>query len=326
MGEWEWEDLGGRTSDDATNNGPDSGIRNVRFSAGEGGRELMIFAEHTTNLHVIDARTFDLASHTIIPFPDLLHLPPSPESSSDPTLPARSPSSPPNIIRAPESPIQQSYRPPILIAGRRSRSRSRTPPHVSQIAPPPHVVEDASPRGQQPTVVVVPHSPRRSRSRSRSPTVIVVPPPIPLPLPPPPVQPDERELYWPPPTGESEPPESRERQRLDADGDVIERRGSAEGFELHSPVPVDDADPSIHWPRPVGRVVRMGMTRAPEATPLESVAEGGEPVPQRPTHIAGVCFDPSGGWVYVASENRVVEWRVREREEGKTCWGSGAWA
>jgi WD40 repeat protein len=47
LGEWEWEDLGGhvRPSDDATNNGPDSGIRNVRFSAGEGGRELMVFTE-----------------------------------------------------------------------------------------------------------------------------------------------------------------------------------------------------------------------------------------------------------------------------------------
>ena len=46
LGEWEWEDLGGPIrTDDTTNNGPDSGIRNVKFSAGEGGRELMVFTE-----------------------------------------------------------------------------------------------------------------------------------------------------------------------------------------------------------------------------------------------------------------------------------------
>ncbi|KAF8517387.1 hypothetical protein BU17DRAFT_8947, partial [Hysterangium stoloniferum] len=48
-------------------NGLDSGIRSVEFTGGPGGRELLLWVEHTVNLHVIDARTFDLATHIIIP-------------------------------------------------------------------------------------------------------------------------------------------------------------------------------------------------------------------------------------------------------------------
>ncbi|KAG1840734.1 WD40-repeat-containing domain protein [Suillus subalutaceus] len=40
--------------------------------------------------------------------------------------------------------------------------------------------------------------------------------------------------------------------------------------------------------------------------------------------IAGTCFDPTGGFLYVASTAGVAEWAVRGSE--KRWWGSGQWA
>ncbi|KAF8575062.1 hypothetical protein K439DRAFT_1665225 [Ramaria rubella] len=75
MAEWEWEDLGGRGVGVGVGaGGVESGVRGVRFSGGETGRELLVWVEHTNNLHVIDARTFSLATHAIVPFPDLGYL------------------------------------------------------------------------------------------------------------------------------------------------------------------------------------------------------------------------------------------------------------
>lgn len=40
--------------------------------------------------------------------------------------------------------------------------------------------------------------------------------------------------------------------------------------------------------------------------------------------LAGVCFDPTGGHVYVASVNGVAEWSIRGAE--KRWWAGSAWA
>lgn len=42
-----------------------------------------------------------------------------------------------------------------------------------------------------------------------------------------------------------------------------------------------------------------------------------------PIQISGLCLDPTGGWIYVAGTTGLVEWRVREREEGKGGASSG---
>jgi len=39
--------------------------------------------------------------------------------------------------------------------------------------------------------------------------------------------------------------------------------------------------------------------------------------------IAGTCFDPTGGFLYVATTGGVAEWSVRD--SGKRWWGSGQW-
>jgi hypothetical protein len=66
---------------------------------------------------------------------------------------------------------------------------------------------------------------------------------------------------------------------------------------------------------PDDRRVRQGAARQ-EGSSVRDAAE--------PSNIAGMCLDPTGGWVYVSGENGIVEWRVREREEGKGG-GAGGW-
>ena len=45
-----------------------------------------------------------------------------------------------------------------------------------------------------------------------------------------------------------------------------------------------------------------------------------------PAHLdlAGTCFDPRGGWLYVASTAGIVEWGVRGGE--KRWWAEAVWA
>jgi hypothetical protein len=45
--------------------------------------------------------------------------------------------------------------------------------------------------------------------------------------------------------------------------------------------------------------------------------------PDAERNLAGACFDPTGAFVYVASEAGVAEWGVRGAE--KRWWVDGAW-
>jgi len=63
------------------NKGLGHGVRALKFSPLGAERELLIFTEHTNNLHAIDARTF--TSHSILPIPSL-----SPSTPSSPSFPS----------------------------------------------------------------------------------------------------------------------------------------------------------------------------------------------------------------------------------------------
>jgi hypothetical protein len=54
--------------------------------------------------------------------------------------------------------------------------------------------------------------------------------------------------------------------------------------------------------------------------------ENARTVATMPPHLdlAGVCFDPRGSWLYVASTAGIVEWGVRGGE--KRWWVEAAWA
>lgn len=54
-----------------------------------------------------------------------------------------------------------------------------------------------------------------------------------------------------------------------------------------------------------------------------SLLNGGASTSTGPVQISGLCLDPTGGWVYVAGSTGIVEWRVREREEGRGGASSG---
>ncbi|KIJ22281.1 hypothetical protein M422DRAFT_277359 [Sphaerobolus stellatus SS14] len=78
---------------------------------------------------------------------------------------------------------------------------------------------------------------------------------------------------------------------------------------------------SARLPRPVRVVPTFAMQNI--ARGLNTTGSVRQVDPD-PINIAGICVDPTNGWVYVASSTGIVEWRVREREEGKG--GSvGAW-
>ncbi|KAF8575063.1 hypothetical protein K439DRAFT_774100 [Ramaria rubella] len=67
------------------------------------------------------------------------------------------------------------------------------------------------------------------------------------------------------------------------------------------------------------------LPRLPRLHHFAPIVETPEPPLQSPIHIAGMCFDPGEGWLYVAAQGGIVEWRVREREEGGWGSGGGAW-
>ena len=66
-------------------------------------------------------------------------------------------------------------------------------------------------------------------------------------------------------------------------------------------------------------------SQPPSTTPaLPSVVESTEQRRLDEPTIAGVCFDPTGEWLYVAGTGGIVEWRVGEREAGRGT-GIGGW-
>ncbi|KDQ17451.1 hypothetical protein BOTBODRAFT_171937 [Botryobasidium botryosum FD-172 SS1] len=76
------------------NKGLGHGVRALKFSPLGAERELLVFTEHTNNLHAIDARTF--TSHSILPVPSISpSAPSSPTSPTSPLVPASSSFPPP---------------------------------------------------------------------------------------------------------------------------------------------------------------------------------------------------------------------------------------
>ena len=51
---------------------------------------------------------------------------------------------------------------------------------------------------------------------------------------------------------------------------------------------------------------------------------GGGPADEEEQDLAGMCFDPTGAFVYVASGKGVAEWRVRGAEQ--RWWTEPEWA
>ncbi|KAG6868181.1 hypothetical protein C0993_006476 [Termitomyces sp. T159_Od127] len=323
---------------------PGWSVRNVKFG-GSGDKELLTFTEHTSLLHVVDARTFETE--------DIIQVPAFRELSS------------PNPVPAPAARTQSHLSPPLSYRGHR-----------------PSIVHNPRARSRLNSTTPFLHSPSDSRSRVH---VLRALGDTSLPYSAPSIISDStwRPLRMSDSTatvghqqGDIEYNEifaispSRVRPIIDNDiqaflgtrGNRVRQQsdpsheeeddpntGSTHGDYEYTPRPtyitvngrrgheedigVDELEsdcvssrvpsrssspsPSTHIPSP---------TRLASPAPHANLRDRTRPVQQvypEDLDIAGMCFDPSGRHVYVASTESVVEWSVRGAE--KRWWAGSQW-
>ncbi|GJJ08020.1 hypothetical protein Clacol_002227 [Clathrus columnatus] len=358
--EWQWEGVSsGWGVSSLDENGPDSGIRSVKFTGGESDRELLVWVEQTSNMHVIDARTFDLATHSIIPFPDLSDLLPP---SLDPTLmPSSTPiESPPALPEVSQNTSTETIA--------ESISRTVTTETAAPLpAPPTGDAGSEHPRPRTFSFSSLPplatlssstsassssNSETDSRQQRRSPSLTTT---------------NSSSLLRSLRTIEESQRRRDRFQRQRAIQEQLQREaqqllnesGAAEARSRT--VPLRNArDDGLRQAlvqsgdMPSGTMLQIlqailssdGQTESTEIrnlleethTRLTDAVRSGAGRPHRseigtehndgaddnddnndegPVQISGLCLDPTGGWIYVAGTTGLVEWRVREREEGK---------
>ncbi|GLB40695.1 putative WD40 repeats [Lyophyllum shimeji] len=105
---------------------PGWSVRNVKFG-GEGDKEIMTFTEHTSLLHVVDARTFE--TEEIVQVPTVRERPPAQTSPSASASALSTPPAPPHPSQAQARPFPHYYR--------LSRPHSRYVPAPGTRSPPP---------------------------------------------------------------------------------------------------------------------------------------------------------------------------------------------
>ncbi|KAF8839641.1 hypothetical protein BDN67DRAFT_969753 [Paxillus ammoniavirescens] len=311
---------------------PGWGARSVKFGAGgthgRPGHEIMTFTEHTNLLHVIDARTFE--TEEVIRMPSVARREASPLASprapslssrlSDPSRSSPAPPSlrqvaqPPRTMRAVEeafrvnpTPDRSTWRPSHHIVRRRDGSDNEDYAYdevvlIHTLAD--NVVGDIRESFARPGFRA--RLPHRTETQSQ------------------PRGSSGMHVY----SGNDVQGEEREEDHMDIDEpetDCISRapsRSSSPPPSLRLPLqPSPSPSRSIthsrysntrHSSRPGRRTItRDGVT-------TEQV------VPNSDLDIAGTCFDPSGGFIYVATTDSVSEWAIRGGE--KRWWGHNAWA
>ncbi|KAK7682499.1 hypothetical protein QCA50_014299 [Cerrena zonata] len=338
---WDW----------TRNNGsaPGWGVRSIKFSPGGSGQEIMTFTEHTSMMHVVDARTFE--TEEIVRIPNFE----SPASSRPSTARPRSSSPPPRYSPSSYSSSEALLPPPprILLFSGAFEDTFRVP-----------VDADNSRNTSRP---------RRNRRRDEGSStgdddvdgIVVIPP-----LGDREVENDVRRLLGRPvrripllsgSTSGSHDDSERDYEgdhRGDDDMDVDELEtdclSSHNPSRSTSPIP-GNRDHSVSpspipssFPAPATSAVRMSQVfeqvRSPRPATLLRRESSGPYVSRRPSSyirrirptqdectpkevdqdLAGICFDPSGRFVYVASTKGIAEWTVRGAE--KSWWIDSAWA
>lgn len=294
---WEWTR--------GNSKAPGWSVRNVKFGAGGrngSGKEIMTFTEHTSLLHVIDARTFEVE--------EILRMPPPPPRPApvmenvDTPIPPRpnpahyvppSPSSaihspPPYIVLA----LEDTFR---ISSGRvaldfRARPSDREPDDYLVIPP----LGDRQVDNDVQTFLGR-HSIQPRRSYIADP---------------------DYEMSG---TGGSTD---------DMEVDEVE----ADCISSHTPSRAASPTPSAQ-PVHVGYGTRVSVpplpprsarrrrirTDSPQPTPVAEPVE--DHLLEGDLDIAGTCFDPTGSRIYVATTDYVAEWRVNGSE--KRWWPDDHW-
>ncbi|KAI0636006.1 WD40-repeat-containing domain protein [Trametes polyzona] len=334
---WDWSRGGTRA--------PGWGVRSVKFSPPGVGREVMTFTEHTSLLHVVDARTFETEEIVRMPNFDhpMYHPPPprprshSPTSRTSTFMRTTTPSSIPltdprrmvlfnaleDTFRIPTSESSSASTRRSLRRARRIRSR-----------------EVLSADEDQDDIVVIPplgdrevdnNVRRLLGSRFGSRTALLN------------ADSDPRE---PLESGGDGPREGEEIDVDELESDCLSshapsRSGSpapASQLSLQSsgirPLELLRSRPTLLARRESNGPYSTGGRWAPSSAsgsrrhrrgPAQSREAGrGEESVDEELDLAGVCFDPSGTSVYVASVKGIAGWRVRGAEQ--QWWAAPEWA
>ncbi|KAF8176726.1 hypothetical protein K438DRAFT_1908688 [Mycena galopus ATCC 62051] len=282
--------------------GPGWSARNVKFG-GRPGREIMLFTEHTSLIHVIDARTFETE--------EILHMPsfpapasvPSPRTTRarygvpPPSVPSTTPSSY-TTTSAPRTRTSTVFTPipaPRVSLTTTPRTTSNTHRIVRTLEDAFRVADEAG-EGAGADVLVIPTLGDRAVER------------------------EVRRVLGH--HGVSTRMDVDEAPQRGDESDEDEDDGRDECDDGDSMLPSPSSASTSSAPRAdlhqLQREVDLYEDEEEERYNTNSTT---------PIDIAGACFDPHGAYVYVASEGGVAEWGVRGAE--KRWWagvqGGGKW-
>lgn len=314
---------------------PGWGVRNVKFSSGIDGKELMTFTEHTSLLHVIDATTFE--HEEIIRVPTIVgdHPPPTSPRSSVPASPVSTRSSPAPVAAPNHPPSQQQHYARAFASSLQYASGPHLHTHPHGHGHYHHHYHSAAAPPPPPPPALASNDRERDRDRDRRLRVRVR------------QRGDVLLATVPSPSSSSStttPLLARRRSHVDVGHAGAEMDVDAETDDV-DPDEMDDAEaetdcltsrapsrapsppPPLHGRQPQRRpAYAAAAASSPDHYATTTAAEGGALAIQTPAHLdlAGTCFDPTGAWLYVASATGVVEWRVRGGE--KRWWSESAWA
>ncbi|KAL4066864.1 hypothetical protein V8B97DRAFT_1949385 [Scleroderma yunnanense] len=301
---------------------PGWGARNVKFNSagtyGRSGIELMTFTEHTSLLHVLDARTFE--QEEIVRIPRVARrkalspstLPNSPTPSSPSHASPRRPMPSPRTTRA----LEELFGVGVL-AENGSVASWRSPRRGDGVEDEYDRVVVISPLGDN----VVDENLRELLGlhgiRTRHTRIVDS-----LPLPASRRNDTRGSAYGNNDTGRDATPEDAEMDVDELEGDCISRgpsRSSSPPPSIHlplqpSPSSTRSAVSARHASsRPSSRPHRRTLTRDDVSFDFQDYDYD----------IAGACFDPSGGFIYVATTDNISEWAVRGAD--KRWWGCSEW-
>ncbi|KAH0833191.1 hypothetical protein J3R83DRAFT_12220 [Lanmaoa asiatica] len=318
---------------------PGWGARNVKFGAGgtygRPGHEIMTFTEHTSLLHVIDARTFE--TEDIIRIPNVIGREVSRLTSSCPlsispasdathlsaTPPIRQIAQPPRAIRTleesfhansfPNSGPLSTRRPPHRILRRRDGEEGEDYSYGDVLGLSP--VEDSA----------VQENIREAFSRRAVRAYLA----------------HRADIYPQPAMRGTASPHVYGSNDVDGDGgdvnsmdvdepetDCISRapsRSSSPPPSIHLPLQTSPSPSRSTAPARYSNTRRSPHASRRTATRANFVAEQ---VQNPDLDIAGTCFDPLGGMIYVATTDSVSEWAVGGADKrwwGLQCVGMNTW-
>ncbi|KAJ3003005.1 hypothetical protein NUW54_g5538 [Trametes sanguinea] len=293
---WDWSRGGTRA--------PGWGVRSVKFSPPGVGREVMTFTEHTSLLHVVDARTFE--TEEIVRMPNL-----------------DSPAYYPPFVGDP--PFGPSTHRPLqcTTSAWRTRQRSRRHPR-----------DDLSAEDDPNDIVVIPQLGDRdiennvrlllAGRRLNSRTTLLG------------AEADPRE----PLEGAAEG--AREAEEMDVDELESDCLSSHAPSRSGSPAPASQLSlqpsgvrsrPSLlarresngPYPARWAPVSATSSTASSSRRHRRGLGQSlGDESSEEELDLAGMCFDPSGAFVYVAAQKGIAEWRVRGAEQ--QWWTGPEWA